>query len=212
MGIEVLCVSVVALLIGLTLLFAGYRLFLVLLPVWGFFAGFFIGASALAWLFGEGFLATVAGWILGFVVGMVFAVLSYLFYMIGVALISGAIGYGLGSGLVFLIFEDAQLIAFIVGLVVAVVVAVLVLVLNVQKWVIVFLTAFGGASALFTSAALLFNQVEIADLGSNPVRPLWDQSPFWFIVWLVVALIGIVAQFSTARGYELEPPESGRVW
>ena len=45
MGLQVLCVSILALLLGLAALLAGYRLFLLLLPIWGFFAGFFIGAK-----------------------------------------------------------------------------------------------------------------------------------------------------------------------
>ena len=212
MGLEALCASMVALLLGLVLLFAGYRFFLLLLPVIGFFAGFFIGASAISLLFGDAFLATLLGWLIGFVLALVFALLSYLFYMVGVALVSGAVGYAFGSGLIFALSDNWQLMAFVVGVVFAVIVAVLVLAFNVQKWFIIFITAFGGSSGIFMSMALLFNKVDISDIGINPIRPVWDDSPIWFILWLALALIGATIQFASTRDYVLEPPDSGRAW
>lgn len=98
MDIQVICIGVIGILFGLTALFAGYRLFLVLLPIWGFFAGFAIGAQALQALFGTGFLSELTSWIVGLVVGILFAVLSYLFYLVGVAILAGSIGYALGQG------------------------------------------------------------------------------------------------------------------
>ncbi len=212
MGLQVLCVSILALLFGLVALFAGYRLFLLLLPIWGFFAGFFLGAWGMAALFGDGFLATVTGWVVGFIIGLIFAVLSYLFYIAGVAIFAGSIGYALGAGLIYLIFPDANVIAFIVGLVGAVIVAVLTLVLNLQKWVIIAVTSIGGASALFVSAMLLFGKIGLADLGTNPVQPVLQDSIFWFIVWLIVAAVGFAAQAASTQSYVLEEPESGRAW
>ena len=98
MTFQLICTAILALIIGLLALFAGYRLFLLLLPIWGFFAGFAIGAQATVLLFGGGFLATVTSWIVGFVVGLIFAVLSYLIYIVGVALLSAAFGYFLAAG------------------------------------------------------------------------------------------------------------------
>ena len=212
MGLQVMCVSIVALLLGLAALFAGYRLFLLLLPIWGFFAGFFIGASALTLLLGDGFLATLTSWVVGFILGLIFAILSYLFYIVGVAIVSGSIGYALGAGLIYAILPEASLIAFFVGIVAAILLAGITLVLNLQKWVIIGITALGGSTAIFTSALLLFGKISLADLGTNPVQPVLQDSIFWFIVWLLLAGIGFISQTVTTRGYMLEPPESGRSW
>ena len=212
MGFQTLCVGILALFLGLAMLFAGYRLFLVLLPIWGFFAGFFIGASAMTWLVGDGFLATVTGWGVGFILGLIFAILAYLFYLAGVAIIAGSIGYGLGSGLVFLLSDDLTVLAFIIGIVAAVIAAVITLALNLQKWVLIALTAFGGATALFLSLLLLFSRIELSQLGTNPVRAVLDDSPFWFILWLAIAGAGFAVQLFTTQDYEFEAPESGRSW
>jgi hypothetical protein len=212
MGFQTVCVGILALFLGVAMLFAGFRLILILLPIWGFFAGFFMGATAMTWLIGDGFLATVAGWGVGFILGLIFAILSYLFYLAGVAIIAGSIGYTLGSGLVFLLSDDLTVLAFIVGLVAAVIVAIITLALNLQNWVIIALTALGGATALFLSILLLFNRIELSQLGTNPVRAILDDSPFWFILWLLIAAAGFAAQWASTRDYEFEVPDSGRSW
>ena len=79
MGFELFCSTLLALLFGTFVCFAGYRFFIVLLPVWGLFFGLFLGAQTVQALLGEAFFATVTSWVAGFVVGVIFAVLSYLF-------------------------------------------------------------------------------------------------------------------------------------
>jgi hypothetical protein len=212
MGFETLCVASLALLLGLIALFAGYRFFLFLLPIWGFFAGFFLAVSAVTVLFGHSFLSSVLGWAAGFIAGMIFALLSYLFYVVGIATLAGSVGYALGAGLMYAIFDEPAVLAFIVGLVAAVVVAYVALSLNLQKWLIVTLTAAGGATGLFLSAMLLFNVISLSDLGTNPVRAVIDSSWFWYLIWIALVVIGIAAQSSTARTYILEEPASGRSW
>ena len=94
--IEGLLVGLLALAIGLAFAFYGFKLFLILLPIWGFFAGFLIGAELISSLLGgadAGFLATVTGWVVGFILGLVFAVLSYLYYWVAVILLGGFLGY-----------------------------------------------------------------------------------------------------------------------
>ena len=97
--LSILFVSLFALILGLAFCFAGYRVFLVMLPIWGFFAGFWLGAEATTLLFGVGLLATTTSWVIGFVVGLLGAVLSYLFFIIGVALVAGGFGWALGGAL-----------------------------------------------------------------------------------------------------------------
>ena len=46
--LSILFISLFALILGLAFCFAGYRVFLVMLPIWGFFAGFWLGAMSLA--------------------------------------------------------------------------------------------------------------------------------------------------------------------
>jgi hypothetical protein len=207
MTFQLICTAVLALVIGVLALVAGYRLFLLLLPIWGFFAGFAMGAHATTLIFGTGFLSTVTSWIVGFVAGLVFAVLSYLIYIVGVALLSAAFGYFLAAG-VMLFFLDPGLVVTLAGLAGAVVMAFVVLAFNIQKPVLEFITSFGGATAVLTGVMLLFGRISIETLGDNPVRAVMDDSVFWLIVWLVLGFVGFGIQVASNRTYVIEAPEN----
>lgn len=207
MTFQLICTAILALIIGVLALMAGYRLFLLLLPIWGFFAGFALGAQATAMLFGGGFLATATSWIIGFIVGIIFALLSYLIYIVGVALLSAAFGYFLGAGLM-LLFLDPGLIVTLVGLAGAVVMAFLVLAFNIQKLVLEFITSFGGATAVLTGILLLLGRIPFESLGDNPVRLVREDSIFWMIAWLALGLIGFAIQIASNQTYVIEPPEN----
>ncbi len=196
-------VALLAALLGLALCFVGYRFFLVMLPIWGFFAGFWLGAMATALILGQGFLATVTGWVVGFVIALVTAVLSYLFYLVGVAIVSGGIGAAFGSGVMTVIGFDPGLVVTLVILISAIVAAGLTLVLNLQKYVVIILTAVAGANALVLSGLLLFGRVTLQSLqtSANLIRPIIQDSVFWLIVWLVVAVAGIAVQILANRTF-----------
>src|SRR5512143_1333746 len=125
-----MCGGMIALLFGLVLAFAGYRLFLVLLPIWGFFFGFGFGAQMIMAISpNDAFLATVTSWVVGFIVAAIFAVLAYLFYIFAVALISFSLGYSATIGVLTAIGLPLAggLIAWLIAVVVGVILAVVVL-------------------------------------------------------------------------------------
>jgi len=94
-----LVLAILALVIGLAFAFGGWRFFLILLPLWGFLVGFQLGAEA--WMAispNDGTFATVLSWVIGFVLAVVFAVLSYFFYYAAIAIMAGTVGYAVGAG------------------------------------------------------------------------------------------------------------------
>ncbi len=196
--------GMIALLFGSILLLGGYRFFMFLLPIWGFFFGFGLGAQTVQALFGDAFLATVTGWVVGFVVALVFALMSYLFYFAAVAVIGGAVGYTLAVGLLEAIGLNFGLIVWSVGLVVAVIFAVAVIVLNVQKWVVIFGTAWLGTGVILATFLFLFGGISRDQLLQNPVRQALSMGPFWTITFIVLAAIGIMVQYQTTRRVEVE--------
>jgi hypothetical protein len=198
------CTAVIALLFGFTLAFSGYRLFLILLPIFGFFFGFGLGAQSMQALFGEGFLSTISSWLVGFLTAALFAVLSYLFYFCAVTLIGAALGYSLGVGLMLAIGLDFGFIVWLVGIILAIVVGAATLLLNIQKWVIIAATALLGAGIIVGTFLFLFGGLPPAQLVQNPVRHVLQTSPFWLIVFLVIAALGGVAQYQTSRLWRIE--------
>jgi hypothetical protein len=196
--------AMIAMFFGFVVAFSGYRFFLVLLPIFGFFYGFGLGAHSIQALFGQAFLATVTSWVVGFLVALVFAVLSYLFYLFGVALIAGALGYSLGTGLVMAFGIDFGFLAWLVGIVVGVVFAVGAIALNVQKWVIIIASGLLGAGIIVGTFLFIFGGLPGSQIAQNPVRYVLQTSPFWLFVYFVVAGFGIAAQYATTRTMEIE--------
>ena len=205
MSVEGILVGGLALLIGLAFAFVGYRFFLILLPIWGFFAGFAIGANAVASLFGEGFLATVTGWGIGFVLALICAVLAYLFWYAAVVILAGSVGYALGGSVLSAIGIDPGFLTFIAGVALGAVFLIGALVLNVPKYVIVVLTGIGGAAGMVLGASLIVGRVPVAALGDAGLlgAPIHD-SLFWAAAWAVLAIAGMVVQLRTFPEFQID--------
>ena len=204
MTFGLLCMGLIALVFGLAVAFYGYKLFLVLLPFWGFFAGFLLGAQTIQVIFDVGFLATITSWVVGFIVGAIFAVLSYLFYIFAVGVISFSLGYGLGVGVLQWIGLDWGFIVWLVGLIVGVVAIVVVLRFNIQKLVIIVATAAGGTGVIIYTFLVLFGNLSPVEMLLDPVRMAISNSFWWLIFFLVVAIAGIVAQIGDTANFEAE--------
>ena len=204
--VQVIVAALFALVLGLAFLLYGYRLFLVMLPIWGFFAGFWMGAQGIQWLLGQGFLATTTGWVMGFILGLIFAVLSYLFYVFGVGIVAAGFGASLGSGLMAAMGFDPGFLMAVVALVSAVVVAGITLFLNIQKYVLIFMTALGGANAIVLGFLLLFNRVDLAEVAGagSSIRPILHDSFLWGVIWLGLAVIGLLWQIRANRNFVFE--------
>jgi len=199
-----MCGGMIALLFGLVLAFAGYRLFLILLPIWGFFFGFGLGAQSIQALFGDAFLATITSWVVGFIVAAVFAILAYLFYVFAVALVSFSLGYAATVGLLTAIGMQWGLIVWLAAVVVGVVLGFVVLRFNIQKLVIEFATAFLGAGAIVGVFLALFGGLPSSELVQNPVAVALKNSPFWMLVFIILGIVAFVVQYMHNRSWEVQ--------
>src|SRR6476661_6656541 len=154
--------------------FFGTRLFWIILPIWGFFFGLAIGAQGVQALFGDGFLSTAFSWIVAFFLGLLFALLSYLFWFVAVALIGGYLGYGVVVGFFGLVGVDLGVFVWLLGVAVGVICAVLTIRFNVQKWVVVIGTSLLGAAGVVGTFLVLFNQLTPAQFADHPVKVVTD--------------------------------------
>ncbi len=196
--LEAAAIGLLGLLVGLGFVFYGFRLFLILLPIWGFFVGFLFGANATTAIFGDGFLATTTGWVIGLVVGLVFAVLAYLYYWFAVVFIGASVGYAIGLGvLAWLGNGGDNLMGLIFGLVGAVIGGGLMIVLRVPKYLVIVLTAIGGALASVTGIALILNQIKLDQLDNGlfgGFQSIKDIGWLWALAAIALAVAGMVYQ------------------
>jgi hypothetical protein len=204
---ETFLIGLFALVVGAAFWLAGYRFILFLLPIWGFFAGFSVGASAVVALFGGGFLSTTSSWLVGIVVGLIFAVLSYLFYYFAVVVLGASVGYMLGTGFMALLGFSPGFLSFVAGVFVAAILVGLVLFLNAPKLLLIGLSAFGGAATMIAGLLLMLGRIPLGTLQYGIVGSVIKGSWFWLLVWLVGASVGLVVQWESTQRYTVEPQQ-----
>jgi len=205
--------SLIVFLLGLAMTIYGYRIFLVLLPVFGFFSGFWLGADITSLFLGTGFLGSIAGWVAGFVLGLIFALFSYMFFKFAIGVQAMIITYSIITGLFGAFFEPGILSASI-GVVFALVVLSLTFALNLQKYVVIVITSIVGSNAILLSALLLFGRVTLQELKNSgtSITPIVGDSWLWLLVWLVLTGIGVWGQLRANRTYEFLPETYMEGW
>jgi Domain of unknown function (DUF4203) len=179
---------------GLVSCFAGYRLFRVVLSIYGFILGALLATS----IAGAGSTATLLIW--AAVGGLAGAVILNLAYFLGVVLVGASIGamlatvlFGRGGGdphtLVVVLFAIAGAVAAS----------------TLQRYVIVAGTAFGGAwTALVGAMALVGDKAAAKAATVNDVWVVYPLDPApgrsWLpIAWLVLGLAGLVVQLRSGK-------------
>ncbi len=182
---------------GLVACFAGYRLFRLVLGIYGFILG---ALAALSMVAPGSTVAMIVALIVGGVIG---AAILTLAYFVGVALV----GAGLGTLVVHAAWTQLGwgspyalpvLVAAAVGAVVAVV---------FQRYVIIDGTAFGGAWTAIVGATAALGIIATPRATNLPAR--WstympdvhvpDLQGWLMIVWLVLGTLGILVQLQSPR-------------
>jgi hypothetical protein len=182
--------AVVLVLSGVLACFAGYRLFRIVLAIYGFILGAAIASSVM----GPGeqtamIIAAVVG-------GLAGALLLNLAYFVGVALI-GAAG---GALLLHAIWARVASGDPHVGLVVVCAILGAVIATNLQRWVIIVATAFGGAWTLIVGVSALMG--DRAAKVAAAATDVWVFYPLnlepgrrWLLaIWAVLGIAGVIVQ------------------
>ena len=193
MTLEGILVGLVVIIVGLAWAFYGLRAFTILLPIWAFIVGFGAGASWIQELFGGGFLATTTSWVGGFFVGLVLAVLSYFLYYAAVVLLGGALGYTLAAGFAVGIGLP-NFLAIIVGLVSGAALGAAVLLLAMPAFLVVWLSAIGGATAVANGLLILLGRIDLKDIEGGLGQGLLRDPAIAVVIVIVVAAAGIYYQ------------------
>ncbi len=203
MSLEGIVIGLLGVALGALFAFAGFRFFLLLLPIWGLFTGFMVGAGATAVLLGEGFLGSVIAIGVGVVVAIVFAMLSYLYWWGAVAVIGGALGFWIAQWLLVVIgFSADGFVTTLIALAAGVAVAFVAFLVNAPKYVAIILTAFAGAAWLAAGVALFLGVIKTDDLANGSIAAVYREGWLWIAIWGVVAAAGIISQLATTARME----------
>jgi hypothetical protein len=192
--------AIVLLLGGIVACFFGYRLFRIVLAIFGGILGALLASS----IFGASdtgpmVLAAVIGGVFG--AGVFFAA-----YFVGVAIVGAALGAVLANLALSAGDRDPHFLVVIFASVFAAVVAI-----YLQRYFIIVGTGFGGAWTLIVGAmALIGDRTAMAAAAAGDVWVAYPLDPApgqrWIpIVWIVLGLIGVGVQMGVTGG------EKGRV-
>ena len=187
--------GLIAVLVGLTFCFRGYLTMRLVIPVWGAFSGFAIGAGLVSAISGDGFLANALGWVVGAVFAVVVGSLAYLYFEVSMVMGLTTIGFILGCSLMVALGVTWTWVVVLVGMAAGAAGAALAIVGDLPMVVLTVLTAFAGATATVGGLMLLLGDLHTADLDqASVIERVHDSTGLW-VLYAVLALAGIVAQF-----------------
>ena len=187
-------VGIIALLTGAVFCFRGYLAMRVVIPVWGAFAGFMLGAGIVS---GDaGFLGSALGWFVGFGLAVVFGVIAYLYYEVSVILGMMGIGFVLGTSLMVALGVTWSWLIVLSGVVLAVVLAFVAIVGDLPMVLLTVLTALAGASTIVAGLMLLVGTVDVDDFDIGDTTERVADNWWWFVIYGGLVVGGIIAQFT----------------
>lgn len=180
---------------GLLACFAGYRVFRVVLAIYGFILGALLATSVVGteqamWTI----LAAIGG-------GLAGALILIAAYFVGVALIGAGLG-AMTANLIWAGIGGEPHVAVVIVLAIAGALAALAL----QRYVIIVATAFGGAQTVVVGAAALMGNRQAADAAARAVYSVYPLNPMPgtpvdLVAALVLGVLGVLVQlFVTAKG------------
>ena len=187
--------AAILLLGGLLACFAGYRIFRVVLGIYGFILGALLATSIVGteqamWTI----LAAIGG-------GLAGALVLIAAYFVGVALIGAGLG-AMTANLIWAGIGGEPHVAVVIVLAIVGALAALWL----QRYVIIVATAFGGAQTVVVGAAALMGNREAADAAARAVYSVYPLNPMPgttldLAAALALGALGVLVQlFVTAKG------------
>ncbi|HYO41954.1 MAG TPA: hypothetical protein VES19_02040 [Candidatus Limnocylindrales bacterium] len=195
---EAFLVGLVGVIVGTLVAAFGVRVFFLLLPAWGFIAGFVVGAGGVSAILGEGFAVTVLGWGAGIGLGVLFAILAGVFFWASILILAGTVGWALVAGLLLAVGMAPGLLPFLAGLAGAAALIVLAIAIDAPTVYVAVLTSLGGAAYAVAGALLMLGRLGLADLEGGPIAAMRGY-PVAAIAWLGLAALALGYQLLEAR-------------
>jgi hypothetical protein len=189
---------------GFALLFGGYRLARIMLPLWGFITGMMFGGAIIAELSSTPVLGAALGIVAGIVSGLALAVLSYLFYSAAIIILFGALGYWIGTGFVLLIGSSFGLLAALIGIGLGIVCGIIAVAFNAPKYILIGMTSIAGAIAIAGGLMLLTDIVLLNAFSYGAVQTVIENSAVWAFGVLCLATAGCIIQIIFNADYQLK--------
>ncbi len=188
---------------------AGQMLFRILLPIVGFIAGLMVGFGGVQGVFGTGAVSLSIAIIMAIVVGVIMAVLSYMFYHIAIVVLITILGASAFTYLgVALGLGDNGFLLFLLGLAGGVMGFMVSAATELSALVVIYATAYFGVAYVLAGVFLAFGDFSVDQLHEQGIVPaiidVVDQSFLWLFVWIGGAIMAAQVQMASLRNELLD--------
>jgi hypothetical protein len=192
MGDVVLGVAAIA--AGALFCFRGYLALRAAIPVLGALAGFALGAGVVASASGDEYLGTALGWLVGLCGAFLLALIAYLYYQAAVLIASASIGFTLGASLMVALDVSWSWAVILVAVLVGILFAAAALVVDLPSFLLVLVSALGGAAVMSAGLMLLTGALDRTDFSKSGFVGRVEDDWWWYAIWVFLASVGVVAQ------------------
>jgi hypothetical protein len=193
-GMNDIVIGIIALLTGAVFCFRGYLAMRIVIPLWGAFAGFMLGAGIVS---GDaGFLGNALGWLVGFGLAIVFGLIAYLYYEVAVIIGMMAIGFVLGTSVLVALGVTWSWVIVLGGVVLAVALAFVAIAGDLPMVLLTVLTALAGASTIVSGLMLLVGTIDVSDFDLGDTTETATDNWWWFVIYGGLVVGGIIAQLT----------------
>lgn len=187
-------IGLLAVAVGFLFCYLGNIAMRVMFPFIGFFTGFSAGAGILAQVTGDGFLATVMGWIVGFFVGLLFGLLAYFFYEVAVLLAFAGLGFAVASGILSVLNMDWNWLVAIAGIALGIIFGIAAFFVHMPLLVLVLASSFWGAAVIVYGLMLIFNSASLGDFSNGSAWLEIKSNAGLYLLWLFFGVAGGISQ------------------
>lgn len=189
------------LLFGAALCFIGYRRFRILIPIWTFVAGFWIGEAVIATFFPENAAWIIIGWLVGLIAGLTLAALSFGSHLAGLIILGATFGWWLASGLLAWLQIDQGLVNGLLIILAAIIFAGLTFLESIRRYVVIAYVALVGAGAIASGLLFIVGNLTAETFRNSftTMSFIWQESGLVTILWVLLAVVGAVVQVVTTR-------------
>ncbi len=190
--------GIISILIGALFCFRGYLTMRVIIPIWGAFAGFILGAGVVAAWTNDGFLTSVLSWTVGIVVGLIFGLIAYLYFVVAIVLAMSTIGFALGTSLMVAIGVNWSWLIVLGGVALGTLLAMIAIAGNLPMMLLTVLTALAGASTIVGGITLLAGTVQSEQLTeAGATTDQLHDDWWWYAIFGGLAVAGILVQIAS---------------
>lgn len=187
--------GIIVLVFGIIFAFQGGSIMRIAFPFVGFVTGFSAGAGMVSSVTGDSFLSTMFGWLIGFFVAILFALLIYYYFAFTVVFAFAGFGASLAVAFLSIFNLNWSWLVALISIFVAVIFGLFAISKRLPMTVLVVTSAFFGSSLIIYGLLLVLNVASFGDFSNGNVYLSIRNNLGVYMLWITTAIYACIVQF-----------------